>query len=140
MTYDNERLNKIYDKTDGHCHLCYKKLAFTNHGAHGTKGSWHVEHSVPRAKGGTDHLNNLFPACIKCNVEKSTYHTKTIRGRNGNTRAPYSKAKKDKIRKDNTAGGALIGGGVGLIIGGPIGGAIGSFIGGVFGNSSSPKR
>jgi 5-methylcytosine-specific restriction endonuclease McrA len=140
MKYDNDRLNAIYDKTDGYCHLCHKKLSFTNHGVHGAKGSWHVEHSVPKAKGGTDHLNNLFPACIKCNFEKSTYHTKTVRGWNGNTRAPHSKAKKTQIRKNNTAGGAIVGGGIGLIIGGPIGGAIGSFIGGALGHSNSPKK
>lgn len=140
MAYDNETLNRIYEKTDGYCHLCHKKLAFTNHGVHGAKGAWHVEHSKAKANGGTNHLNNLYPACIKCNLEKSTYHTKTIRGWNGNTRAPHSKAKKNEIRKNNTAGGAIVGGSIGLIIGGPIGGAIGSFIGGAFGHSNSPKK
>ncbi len=138
--YDNERLNRIYDKTDGRCHICHKKLAFTNYGIHGARASWHVEHSVPKAKGGTNHLNNLFPGCISCNMEKGTKHTKTARGWNGKTRAPYSKTKKRKIRKANTAGGAVIGAGIGLIIGGPIGGAIGSAIGGAIGKSNSPKK
>lgn len=140
MKYDNKRLNNIYDKTDGYCHLCHKKLAFKNYGVNGTKGAWHVEHSVPKAKGGTNHLNNLYPACIKCNTDKGTYHTKTARGWNGNTRAPYSAAKKQKIKSTNTIGGAAVGGGIGLAVGGPIGGIIGSIIGGAIGNNNSPKK
>ena len=31
-----------------------------------------MEHSVPKAKGGTDYLRNLFPACISCNLDKGT--------------------------------------------------------------------
>jgi 5-methylcytosine-specific restriction endonuclease McrA len=137
--YDNDRLNRIYDKTDGHCHICHKKLAFTNHGKRGTKGAWHVEHSVPKAKGGTDHLNNLFPACVGCNHEKGTVHTKTARGWKGNTRAPHSASKKKQIKTKNTIGGAVIGGAVGALLG-PGGAILGAAIGGAIGNNNSPKK
>ena len=56
----NDRLNLIYDKTHGCCHLCHKKLAFINYGIYGAKGAWHIEHSKAKANGGTDHLNNLY--------------------------------------------------------------------------------
>jgi len=138
MKFDNDTVNRIYDKTDGYCHLFHKKLAFANYGVHGAKASWQVDHSKANVE--TNHLNNLYPACIKGNLEKGTYHTKAARGWNVNTRAPHSKAKKNKFRKENTTGGALIGGGIGLIIGGPIGGAISRFIGGAIGNSNSPKN
>jgi len=139
MTED--RLNKIYDKTDGYCHLCHKKLAFTNYGINGAKGSWHIEHSIPKAKGGTDHLNNLFPACISCNLEKGVHHTKTVRKNYGVTRAPYSKAKKDKIRSDNV----LAGGTLGMIIsaflgGGPLAVISCTVIGAKIGGNTSIKR
>ncbi|HWY37116.1 MAG TPA: HNH endonuclease signature motif containing protein [Bacteroidia bacterium] len=130
------RLNKIYDKTDGHCHICHKKLSFSKYGA---TGGWEIEHSVARANGGTDHLNNLFAAHISCNREKGTYHTRTARGWNGNTRAPYSKAKKQKIKNSNTATGAVVGGLVGLLLG-PVGAAVGAAIGGAIGSNNSPKR
>lgn len=139
MAYDNEKLNIIYDKTDGYCHICHKKLSFSNYGSNGSKGSWHVEHSIPRAKGGTDHLNNLYPACIKCNMEKGTAHTKTARGWNGNTRAPYSASKKKTIKSNNTAGGAVIGGIIGSVFG-PGGTVIGAAIGGAIGKNNSPKK
>jgi hypothetical protein len=83
MGYDSDRLNAIYDKTGGYCHLCDKKLSFTNHGKQGAKGAWHVDHSKPKAKGGTNHMNNLFPSCISCNIEKGTLHKSTIRKRKG---------------------------------------------------------
>lgn len=70
MKYSKERLRRIYDKTGGYCYHCYKKLAFTNYGWHPLKGAWEVEHSKPVSQGGTDHLNNLFPSCLKCNRKK----------------------------------------------------------------------
>ena len=32
----------------------------------------HVEHIVPKAHRGSDHLNNLALACIDCNLHKGT--------------------------------------------------------------------
>src|SRR5438552_2951715 len=102
MQITNERLRAIYIKTDGCCHLCHRKLSFTNYGKRNMKGAWHIEHSIPKANGGTNHLNNLFASCICCNHEKGTRHTQTIRKINGVTRAPYSKIKKERIRQENT--------------------------------------
>ncbi|MCG8378187.1 MAG: HNH endonuclease, partial [Proteobacteria bacterium] len=48
-----------------------KKLAWKNYGLDGQRGSWHIDHSKPKSKGGTDYLRNLVPACIDCNREKS---------------------------------------------------------------------
>ncbi len=137
---DKERLQKIYQKTNGNCHLCHKKLSFTNYGVRGLKGAWHIEHSVPKAKGGTDNLNNLYAACIKCNIDKGTKPAKSIRNKNGVSRAPYSKNKIVSIKNNNTAGGALIGGGLGFAIGGPIGSLIGGIVGGAIGNHNSPNK
>jgi 5-methylcytosine-specific restriction endonuclease McrA len=137
---DKERLQKIYRKTDGNCHICHGKLNFSNYAALGANSGWEVEHSKPKSKGGSDNLNNLFAAHITCNRGKGTLHTKTARSHYGNTRAPYSKSKKQKIKNNNTTGGALIGGSIGLAVGGSVGGLIGSFVGGLIGNESSPKR
>ncbi|MCB9194855.1 MAG: HNH endonuclease [Flavobacteriales bacterium] len=139
MAKDLIRLRKIYDKTDGYCHICHKKLAFSNHGITGAKGAWHIEHSVPKAKGGTNHMNNLFAACVSCNINKGTLHTKTVRSKNGVSRAPYSRKKKEEIRQGNTVAGAAIGGAIGLLAG-PVGAAIGAVIGGALGSENSPKK
>ncbi len=139
MAYDNDRLNSIYDKTDGCCHICHKKLSFVNHGKRGNKGAWQVEHSKPKVKGGTNHLNNLYPACVSCNYEKGTLHTKTARSWNKTSRAPYSAFKKKQVKEDNTFGGVFIGGLLGAFFG-PAGVAIGATLGGAFGSSNSPRR
>ena len=90
MAYNDERLSSIYNKTDGYCHLCDKKLSWKNYGIHGAKGSWHVDHSKAKANGGTDHMNNLFASCISCNLEKGTLHKNTIRKRKGYTQEDSS--------------------------------------------------
>lgn len=135
MNREECRLNAIYDKTDGYCHLCYKKLSFKNYGLRNVPGGWHIEHSVPKALGGTDHMNNLFAACILCNIAKGIQCTKTIRNRNGYTRAPYSVTKKREIQYQNTFTGMVIGGMIGRLIGGNKGTLIGIAIGGTIGNN-----
>ncbi len=70
--WDEETLNHVYDKTSGYGRYRGKKLAWCNHGDYGARVAWQVEHSIPLSRGGTDHLNNLFPACITCNQEKGT--------------------------------------------------------------------
>jgi hypothetical protein len=135
--YSEEEINAIYDKTHGCCHLCHKKLAFVNYGKHGEKGSWHIDHSKPKAKGGTNRANNLLPACISCNLSKGTSHTKTVRKRNGVTRAPLSAAKKKQIKNDNMIALGTIGFIVGAALGFP---AIGTLVGCVTAEKISPKK
>jgi 5-methylcytosine-specific restriction endonuclease McrA len=139
MPKDLQKLRKVYDRTNGACHICYKKLSFSSHGKRGYKGAWHVDHSKPRIYGGTDRLNNLYAACISCNIEKSTSSSRSARSKHGYTRAPYSKAKKDNIRNENTATGAIIGGILGSFAG-SLGIAIGATIGGAIGKDVSPKK
>lgn len=134
MAYSNERLNDIYERTDGTCHLCKKRLAFKNYGVCGTKGAWEVEHSVPKAKGGTDRLNNLYAACIKCNREKGKRTTKSVRAKNGHSAAPLSAIKKQQARTGNAVAGGTLGGLLGLI-GGPAGALAGASLGALFGHS-----
>lgn len=77
--YSDDDLNNIYDKTNGYCAYCGKKLAFCNYGQKGSHGAWEVDHSNPRSRGGTDYLRNLVPACIDCNREKGTSTGKSYR-------------------------------------------------------------
>ncbi len=76
---------EIFDKTDGKCRHCGIQLAIGNYGMRDARGGWEVDHSVPRAKGGTDNLRNLWPVCWKCNMRKSdkqgSYHDKKYKPR-----------------------------------------------------------
>ncbi len=135
MAFSDEQLNWIYDRTNGKCHICGKQVFFVNYGNPNGKGAWEVEHSVPRAKGGSDYLRNLYPACIKCNRAKSTATTRTARAWHGRTRAPLSKEKREQSKQRNAMAGAGVLGLVGAILapwtipGAIIGVAIGGFLG-----------
>src|SRR5262245_38060038 len=101
MIFTDEHLNSIYDRTDGKCHLCWKRLAFINYGISGAKGAWHVEHSVPKARGGTNRLSNLYAGCVPCNLTKGVKSTRSIRARHGRRRAPLSRRRRDAVRTRN---------------------------------------
>jgi 5-methylcytosine-specific restriction endonuclease McrA len=130
---------KIYEKTDGYCHICHKKLSLINYGKNGERGAWHVDHSIPKVKGGTDHMNNLYPACISCDTSKGANSTNSARAKNGITIAPFSRKKKKELQSQNTITGGIIGGAVGAFLG-PAGVIVGTVIGATIGNNNSPKR
>lgn len=104
MKFDNETLDRIFCRTDGQCHICRKQLSFSNYGKAGSRGAWEVEHSRPRSRGGTDHLNNLYAACISCNRSKGNSSTASARAANGYRRTPLSM---DKKNRNAWAGGAV---------------------------------
>ena len=104
MKFDDETLDRIFHRTDGQCHICRKRLSFRNYGFVGKRGAWEVEHSRPRSKGGTNHRNNLYAACISCNRSKGNGTTASAREANGYRTAPLSEKKKNE---NAWAGGAV---------------------------------
>lgn len=55
--------HSVWEKTDGECWYCGSEInPFT----------FHIDHVVPVAKGGTHHLDNLVPACRPCNMTKGS--------------------------------------------------------------------
>ncbi len=108
MKCDDEKLERIFQRTDGQCHICRKHLSFGNYGATGKRGAWEIEHSRPRSKGGADHMNNLYAACIRCNRSKGNATTASARAANGYRRAPLSRQKKNQNTLKWGAAGSLI--------------------------------
>jgi 5-methylcytosine-specific restriction endonuclease McrA len=123
----------IYDRTRGKCHICHKKLSLKNHGRCGARGSWHVDHSRALDRGGTCHTNNLFAACIPCNLDKSTTTSRTARARFGTERAPLSRARYEQARTEAIASSALAFGTFGALIGGRKRAVVGTVLGLLFG-------
>jgi len=81
MTFPIDRLRRIFDKTDGYCFHCGKKLAWSNYGNLNGKAGWEVDHSIPKSRGGTNHLNNLVPSCIPCNRDKGDLTSRQYRAK-----------------------------------------------------------
>jgi 5-methylcytosine-specific restriction endonuclease McrA len=138
-TNSDDRLERIFDRTAGRCHICGGGLAFRNYGAYGGRGAWEIEHSNPRCKGGSDRLCNLYAAHITCNREKGRMHTKTARAWNDQTRAPLSRRKRTERREVNTWAGAGLGALSGAALAGPLGLVIGGIAGAVLGNGVDPE-
>jgi 5-methylcytosine-specific restriction endonuclease McrA len=139
MSYDKHALKRIYDRTTGYCHICGKKLSFTNYALYGQRGAWEVEHSNPRAKSGQDHLNNLFASCITCNREKKTVTTPTARSWHGRRKAPLSRVQRKNAKKSNAIAGGILGGLVGAVAG-PWGAVAGAALGAKLAHDSNPDN
>jgi len=58
----SRRRREVFLRSGGCCHYCTAPLRLD--------GEWHVEHSFPRALGGTDVAINLVAACAPCNLAK----------------------------------------------------------------------
>ena len=41
-----------------------------------TRGTRHIDHSVSRANGGSNHLNNLRVSCAACNLDKGALNSR----------------------------------------------------------------
>ena len=104
---DRDRLDRIFSRTDGHCHICHKRLCFGNYAAIGKRGAWEIEHSRPRSRGGTDHLNNLYAACVSCNRSKGNGTTASAGSGNGYRAAPLSEKRKNRNAWTGGTVGAL---------------------------------
>jgi hypothetical protein len=118
LSFTPERLDEIFERTDGKCHLCGKGMCRSNYATLGARGAWEVEHSNPRCKGGSDHLNNLYGAHIRCNRFKGQKMTRTARSWHGRTKAPLSAQKKQDVRQRNACGLAALGLALGAMTGG----------------------
>ncbi len=139
MPFTAEQLSRIFERTDGRCHICHGKLCFDNYGLFGRRGSWEVEHSNPRCNGGSDRLGNLYAAHIVCNRQKGSMTTRTARAWNGRTKAPLSKERKEAIRSENRWGWGSIGALTGAAVFGPPGLLLGAIAGALVGDRIKPK-
>lgn len=124
---------KVLAKTNNQCHICHKKVAKKNYGIVGLKGAWEIDHSVPISKGGSNHLNNLYAACIPCNRKKGNSSNANARKPHKLGSAPMSKSAMDSKRKKEILTGLAVGAGFGSAFG-PFGILAGAGVGALFGS------
>jgi hypothetical protein len=70
MSASKEKRATIFHKTKGKCAYCGCKInpvAFT------------IDHVIPRSAGGTNHTDNLLPACKSCNLAKGSGSIEQLR-------------------------------------------------------------
>lgn len=134
MSYESKELRRIWKSTNGRCHLTGRRLRLKDYGR-----TWEVDHSKPRAKGGSDHGNNLKPALIRANRSKQASTSRSVRRRHGLVRSPMSAAERSRRRARNAVDGAAVGAVAGGLVGGPGGAAIGSVLGALLGRAVEPE-
>lgn len=139
MAFKDNQRETVYNRTGGKCHICHKKLAFKNYGQHGERGAWEIDHSRPRARGGSNHGNNLFAACISCNRSKQAGSSRQARLAAGYRRSPLSPQAKEKSKFWAAIQGAGVFGFAGARIAGPSGALIGGIFGLLVGLEEEPN-
>ena len=137
MKFDERRKDAIFARTNGQCHICRKQLVRIYYAKFGSVGSWEIEHSNAKANGGTDRLNNLYPACISCNRSKGSKSSRSVRQSHGFKSAPYSSSKKNENTLWWGVAGAIAGRAL-LVQLGPIGIVLGGAFGMIAGASLEP--
>jgi len=136
MSYDKGELRMIYDRTDGRCHVCRMKLCFVNYGVTEGRAPWEVDHSVAKARGGSDRISNLLPACPSCNRSKRAADNRRVRSVHGHVTKPLSKQDRATARTWNILGGGTAGAAAGALVFGPVGGIIGGLLGAAMGHDA----
>lgn len=138
MDRSDENRRDIFDCTSGKCHICYKMLAFSNYSRFESRGAWEIDHSKARAKGGTDHRNNLRAACISCNRSKQVVSAQAARRDAGFRRPPLSVEQRRKVKIRAVLGAAGVGAALGAKLAGLPGFWFGGLIGALFGDDHNP--
>jgi len=61
-------MKEVFDMFDGHCHFCGDEIVLEKRGfTADMDGHWEADHVVMKKNGGSDRLDNLLPACTRCN-------------------------------------------------------------------------
>ena len=71
MPYSEEELNHAFEKSNGYCWWCGKKLVFNNYGIF-TKEGWDIDDTYHVKNRKNSHLKSFVAACIECNRKITT--------------------------------------------------------------------
>ncbi|WP_437785350.1 HNH endonuclease [Sorangium sp. So ce1097] len=109
MAYDDEKLSRIFSRTNDRCHLCGDALTFSHYGHITHRGGWEVDHDVPRALGGGDDEENLLPAHVSCNRSKQALPSELVRSIYGLSQRPMSEGERAAAQVQQSVGFGLLG-------------------------------
>ena len=113
MQTNEELIRAVLSRTDGKCHICHQSVGRRSYARMHSPLGWEFDHSVPRSRGGSDRLNNLYAAHIGCNRRKGANSTRRTRRGHGYTAAPLSTTRRQAYQTNaiviGAAGGGLLG-------------------------------
>src|SRR3989442_1227699 len=101
-------------------------------------GRWNIRFRSPTAALTTATISSLR-ACRAIGARPRMQSSQAVRARNGLTRTPLSRERRDDAQARNTLIGIGTVAAAGGFIAGPVGIAIGALVGGLVGNSIDPE-
>jgi len=70
MAFTEDVVKNAFDKVNGYCQACGKKLIYANRGNAVGRGGWDAKHIKPVSEGGKDEVRNCMILCMDC-LEKT---------------------------------------------------------------------
>jgi len=128
MAFDSDTLNTIYASTQGFCHRCRRKLAFSRFGLGDGRGAWDIDAVSPHPK-----VHALLPGCLRC-VQKPTPRRlprttpAPVVHEDRPAAAPEPEPAAQAEEEDPIGDTALVGGAAGAVLGGLWGAVLGGLI------------
>lgn len=129
MAFDSDTLNSIYTSTQGFCHRCRRKLAFSRFGCGDGRGAWDIDAVRPHPK-----VLALLPGCLRC-VQKPTPRrlpkcapAPAVTDDRPTSKAEEAQAEPPAPTEPPISDTALVGGAAGAVLGGLWGAVLGGLI------------
>ena len=97
MGFTEDTKRNAFERANGCCEICGKRLVFGNRGRNGGRGSWEAHHKKPKSEGGTDTLRNCMILCYQCHQQPQK---------------AVSRKSKNQSPDDIIFGGGILGGGI----------------------------
>lgn len=66
MAFTEDVIRNAFEKVNGYCQICGKKLVYNNRGSTEGRGGWEAEHIKPVSEGGNDTIRNCMILCMEC--------------------------------------------------------------------------
>jgi len=66
MVFTEDVVKNAFDRVNGYCQVCGKKLVYANRGSVEGRGGWEARHIKPVIEGGKDEVRNCMVVCMGC--------------------------------------------------------------------------
>ena len=66
MAFTEDVVKNAFDRVNGYCQVCGKKLVYASRGSAQGRGGWEARHIKPVLEGGKDEVRNCMIVCKEC--------------------------------------------------------------------------
>ena len=66
MAFTEDVVKNAFDRVNGYCQVCGKKLVYASRGSAQGRGGWEARHIKPVLEWGKDEVRNCMIVCMEC--------------------------------------------------------------------------